>query len=185
MRRFTVDEYHRLIEIGLLTEDDPVELLDGWIVWKMPHNPPHDTALELTDEQIRPHLPADRRLRIQCPVTIGESEPEPDVAVVRGQPRDRQGRHPGPHDLDLLVEVADTTLTRDRNDKGRFYAAGSIMAYWIVNLVDRQIEVYSDPTGPGPNARYRQRQDYRPGDEVPLVIDGKEIARLPVAEFFP
>jgi Putative restriction endonuclease len=185
MRRFTVDEYHRMIEAGILTEDDPVELLGGWIVLKMPHNPPHDNALELADEAIRARLPTGWRLRIQSAIITTDSEPEPDLAVVRGTARVRQGRHPGPADIGLLLEVADSTLLSDGQDKGPLYAAAGIGCYWILNLVDRQVEVYTDPTGPDANPVYRRRQDYRPGDAVPLVLDGQQVVQIPVADLLP
>src|SRR5262245_51361037 len=120
MRRFSVDEYHRLIEIGLFTEDDRVELLDGWIVWKLPHEPLHDVVLELTDEQIRPHLPPDWRLRVRSAITLSESEPEPDLTIVSGAARLFLRRHPGPADIALVAEVSDASLSRDRVDKGQF-----------------------------------------------------------------
>jgi hypothetical protein len=185
MRRFTVDEYHGMIQAGILTEDDPVELLEGWIVWKMPHNPLHDATVDIARELLQGRLPPDWRVRVQSAITLPDSEPEPDLTVVPGPASLYFHRHPGPGDIALLVEVADTSLNRDRNDKGNLYARANIIAYWIVNLVDRHIEVYSNPTGPDPNPVYRQRQDYRPGDNVPLVIDGKEIAQLPVTEFLP
>jgi Uma2 family endonuclease len=185
VRRFTVDEYHRMIQAGILTEDDHVELLEGLIVPKMPHNPPHDIALELTDELIRRHLPEGWRIRIQLPITTTESEPEPDLAVVRGSPRSRQGRHPGPQELALIVEVSDATLTRDRGEKLQIYARAAIGCYWIVNLVDRQVEVRTDPSGPAANPSYRRQQTYAPTDAMPLVIGGQEVARIPVQELLP
>lgn len=183
--RFTVDEYHRLIQTGFLTEDSNVELLEGLLVPKMSRNPPRDIALELADEAIRPRLPAGWRIRNQSAVTTTDSEPEPDLSVVRGDARSRRGRHPRASEVGLLVEVSDTTLTRDREDKGRLYARAEIGCYWIVNLIDRHIEVYSDPTGPTEAPTYRQRQVYRVGDVVPLVLDGQLVAEIPVADLLP
>src|SRR5262249_32996457 len=153
------------------------ELLEGLIVPKMTRNPQYDIALELVDEALRGRLPAGWRLRIQSAITTDDSEPEPDLAVVRGDARSRGGRHPGPPDLGLVVEVADTSLAQDRQEKGRLYARAGIACYWIVNLVDRQIEVYTDPTGPGPSPVYRQRLDFVAADAVPLVLDGNEVTR--------
>lgn len=183
--RFTVDEYHQLIQMGVLTEDDPVELLEGWIVPKMPRNPPHDNAIELAQEALGGLLPQGWRLRIQSAVTLPDSEPEPEVAVVRGPVRNYASRHPHPADVALLIEVADTTLTRDRQDKCRMYARATIVWYWIINLVDRQVEAYSDPTGPGAVPAYRQRQDYGVNDAVPLVIEGREVGRIGVTDLLP
>src|SRR5436305_4096318 len=81
VRRFTVDEYHRMIQTGILEEDDSVELLEGWIVLKMPRNPPHDVAIDLAREAIETRLPAGWRVRVQSAITTSDSEPEPDLAV--------------------------------------------------------------------------------------------------------
>src|SRR5947209_14046669 len=93
--KWTVDAYHHLIQAGLLTEDDNVELLEGWIVPKMPHNPPHDGTIQSTGEAVDRRLPAGWKVRVQSAVTTGDSEPEPDLAVVRGDARTYFHRHPG------------------------------------------------------------------------------------------
>src|SRR5947207_2591394 len=94
VHRFTVEEYHRLIEHGVLTEDDRVELLEGWIVPKMTHNPPHDATIQIVDEQLRPLLRRGWMLRIQSAITLIDSEPEPDLAIVRGNSRTFLQGHP-------------------------------------------------------------------------------------------
>jgi Uma2 family endonuclease len=185
IRKFTVDEYHQLIRIGVLTEDDPVELLEGWIIQKMPRNPPHDGTLAVTNKRLGNRLPAGWHPRVQMAVTLPDSEPEPDLAIVRGQEEDYFTRHPGPSDIALLVEVADSSLNRDRTEKGRIYARAGIPVYWIINLTDAQVEVYSDPTGPDAAPRYRQRQDFDRNADVSLVIDGAVIATVPVRELLP
>lgn len=96
VRRFSVDEYHRMIQAGILTEDDAVELLEGWIVPKMPRNPPHDGTIQIADEVLRPRLPAGWQLRIQSALTMPDSEPEPDLVVVRGDARTYLNRHTRP-----------------------------------------------------------------------------------------
>ena len=184
VRRFSVEEYRRLGEIGVLAEDDRVELLEGWIVPKMNLNPPHSVCVQLVDDAIRKALPEAWCVRIQDVVSTSDSEPEPDVAAVRGAIRDFAQRHPGPEDIGVLIEVADTSLTRDRY-KCRLYGGAGIAVYWIVNLVDRRIEVYTDPTGPDPNPGYRRRNEFGPDDDVPLVIEGREIARIKVSELLP
>ncbi len=183
-RRFTVDEYRRMGETGVLTEDDRVELLEGLVVTKMIHNPPHDSSVHLTDDALRQRLPAGWHTRIQSSVTTDDSEPEPDVAVVRGSARDYSARHPGPHDIGLVIEVADASLRSDRN-KRRLYARARIICYWIVNLVDLQVEVYSDPSGPHESPRYREEAIYRADQSLPLVLDGKEIGQIPVRDLLP
>ena len=186
VRRFTVDEYHRMIHAGILKEDDPVELLEGWIVPKMPRNPPHDVSLALTQAALAAALPPEWICRGQSAVTTPDSEPEPDVAVVRGPIRRYVASHPGPADVGLVVEVADSTLTRDRTLKARLYARAGAPIYWIVNIPDRQVEVYSEPTGPGASMpAYAQRRDFAADAVVPLVLDGRTIATIPVAELLP
>lgn len=184
-RRFTVDQYHRLIEDGHLTEDDDLELIEGYLVHKMARNAPHDIAIELADEQVRTRLPLGWRIRIQSAVTLPDSEPEPDIAIVRGAARSRSQRHPSSSDVGQLIEVSASTLDGDRADKCRIYARANIAIYWIINLVDRQIEVYSQPTGPTPAPAYANRQDYRSGDSVPLVLDGVTVGAIAVDDVMP
>jgi Uma2 family endonuclease len=183
--RLTVEQYHAMIDAGILRSGDPVELLDGWLVQKMTKHPPHGVAIGLAGEALRSVLPAGWVIRYQDPVTATTSEPEPDVVVARGNLRDYVDRHPGPAQVGLLIEVSDTTLGTDRGRKKRIYARAAIATYWIVNLIDNQIEVYSEPSGPAERPDYNQRQDYRSGEEVPVVIDGREVGRLRVQDLLP
>src|SRR5437764_11230931 len=146
-RRFTVSEYHRLIELGILTEDDNLELLDGYLVHKTSRNPPHDAAIQKGLKKWLRLLPPGWDLRVQSAITLTESEPEPDFAIVRGDETVYVSRHPAAADIGLVVEVSDSTLPGDRDDKGRIYARAGLQCYWIVNLNDRQIEVYTAPSG--------------------------------------
>jgi len=184
-RRLTVAEYHEMLKAGILRQDDPFELLEGWLVPKMTRNAPHDVAVSLAEQAIDRELPEEWFRRIQSAVTTADSEPEPDIAVVRGPRRRYLQGHPGPKDTGLLVEVADSSLQRDRTTKQRVNARSMIPVYWIVNLIDMHIEVYTDPSGPDAEPHYRNRQDYGPGDCVPLVLDGQEIARIPVRDLLP
>src|SRR5581483_6624782 len=104
-------------------------------------------------------LPVEWGLHVQAAITLRDSEPEPDLTVVRGPEETYFTRHPGPRDIGLLIEVADSTLLNDRREKGPLHARFRIPVYWIVNINDRCIEVYSEPIG-GKTARYRQRRDY-------------------------
>ena len=183
--RFSVDQYHAMIRAGILTEDDPVELLEGWLVTKMPKNPPHSVVTQLTREALARILPSGWYVDAQEPITTADSEPEPDVMVVRGETRHYLDRHPGPQDVALVIEVADSTLQRDRSLKKRLYAAAGIPVYWIVNLPDSQIEVYTEPSGPGEQLDYRQWQNYGPADTIPVVTEGREVGRLAVRDLLP
>ena len=184
VRPFTVEEYHRLAEAGILTDEDRVELLEGFVVPKMIHNPPHDTSVKLADEALRGRLPTGWHTRVQSAVTIGDSEPEPDVAVVRGSIRDYAVTHPGRGDIGLLVEVAESSLAKDRR-KRQVYARTEIANYWIVDLEDRQVEVYSDPISQEEPSAYKQQTIYRPGESIPLCLDGQHLGDIPVDDLLP
>jgi Uma2 family endonuclease len=185
LRRFTVDEYHQMIDAGILDETDRVELLEGYVVLKMPRNPPHDGTIQIVRRRLTVALPSGWDIRIQSAITLPDSEPEPDLAVVRGDERSYLSRHPGAADVGLAVEVADTSLQRDRDDKGRIYAQVGIPTYWIINLVAHQVEVYTQPSGPTGAPSYAQRQDFALGSSVALVLDGAVVASIPVADLLP
>jgi Uma2 family endonuclease len=185
VHRFTVDQYHTMIQTEILGEEDPVELLEGWVITKMSRGPRHDAVLALALRVVGANLPANWHLRGQSAVTTEQSEPEPDVAVVRGDIRDYMNRHPGPGDTALGIEVADSSLSHDRNFKGPIYAKSGLPVYWVINLRDAQIEIYSDPSVNDPQPRYRQCQIYRKGDSVPLVLDGQVVAMIPVRDLLP
>jgi Uma2 family endonuclease len=184
-RRFSVPEYHRLTEIGVLTEDDDLELLEGYLVLKMARNPPHDCSIQLVSGAINLANPAGWCVRIRCAITLPDSEPEPDITLARGSARNYAARHPGPSDIGTLIEVADSTLLGDRADKGRVYARASVPVYWIVNLIDRQIEVYEQPSGPTTAPAYAKTTTYRVGDAIPLVLDGKTVTTFAVQDLLP
>ena len=184
-RRFSVPEYHRLIELGMLTEDDNLELLEGYLVHKMSRNPPHDAAIQKGTKKWLRVLPAGWDLRVQSAVTLLDSEPEPDFAIVRGDETAYLTRHSAAADIGLLIEVSDSTLPGDRDDKGRIYARAGIPCYWIVNLHDRQIEVYTSPSGAVPDPKFAQRVDYRPGDSVSLALGGTAQVQVAVQDLLP
>lgn len=183
-RRLTVDEYHQMIRAGILAEGEPVELLEGFLVRKMARGSPHDWAIQVLTRLLVRLLPPTWEVRIQCATALlPDSEPEPDFAIVRGGISYRD-HHPGPGDIGLVIEVADSSLPLDRQAKGRIYARAAIPVYWIVNLPERQVEVYTTPSGPtGAEPAYACRQDYAPGSAVPVELDGTLIGMLPVADF--
>lgn len=179
--RMTVDRYERLVEAGVL--DDPkVELINGWLVTKMSKNPPHTFANGRLFRLLDRLLPAGWHLRKEDPVQIPiYDEPEPDLAVVAGVLEDYLERHPDPAKVALVVEVADSSLDRDQDEKQTTYARAGIPYYWIVNLVDRQVEVYADPRG----GRNQESHIYPSGSEVPVVIAGVEVGKIAVDEILP
>lgn len=182
LRRFSVAEYDALGRAGVLTPRDRVELLEGCVVQKMSQNPPHAGTVYLLQEVLRALLPAGWIVRGQSAVTLSDSKPEPDGAVVRGDRTTYLTRHPGPADFGIVIEVADSSVAEDRSDMARIYARAGLPAYWIVNIPDRQVEVYTDPRPAADPPAYTRRQDYKPGEAVPVVLDGAAVAEVSVAD---
>lgn len=183
--RLSVDQYHTMIQTGILSEDDPVELFEGWLVTKMPKNPKHSLVTLLVQGALSHPLPTGWHVRGQEPVTTEDSEPEFDIVVARGELRQYLDQHSGPQDVTLIVEVADSSLPRDRMLKKRLYAAAGIPVYWVVNLPELRIEAYSDPSGQVEQPTYRQQHDYGTADAIPVVLDGREVTRIAVRELLP
>jgi Uma2 family endonuclease len=180
--RFTADQYERMEEAGILTEDDRVELIGGYVVTKMGKGPAHFWVVESTEGTLKLLLGGTWCVRREGTARIPPfDEPEPDVAVARGTRATYLQRHPAPADIVLLVEVSDTTYHRDRGKKWDANARSGIPVYWIVNLPRRRIEVYTDPTPEG----YRSRRDYHPGESIPIVIDGQELGQVAVDDILP
>ena len=180
--RISVDRYDRMVESGLLGEDDPIELLNGVMVWKMPKKPKHSTVSRRCERMIERLIPPGWHVRKEEPVRIPDyDEPEPDIAVVRGDDDLYEDRHPGPGDVALLIEVAESSLLRDRGVKREIYARAGIPAYWIINLVDRQLESHSRPTG----GAYPPPTVLGVADSVELIIEGHVAGRIAVADVLP
>lgn len=144
-RRFTADEVLRMLEAGVLCEDEPLELLDGALVIVRPQGPLHITALQIVAGCLRSVSSVDAHVRVQAPLTTSTtSMPEPDVALVRGDVRDYRDRHPSGEETILVVEVALTSQALDRA-KAAMYAKAGVPQYWIVDLEARRLEVSSSP----------------------------------------
>jgi Uma2 family endonuclease len=182
LARVSVAGYQRMIASGALAAEDKVELLENYVVLQMPHNPPHDSTIQRMLRPLLRSLPGGWDLRVQSAITLSDSEPEPDFAIVRGSSADYESHHPFAADVALVIEVADTSLARDRHDKGRIYANAEIANYWVVNLLDRRLEVYREPSPAEAAAEYAASQVYQVGEDVPLVLDGNTVALIAVAE---
>lgn len=182
--RLDVEQYHEMIRLGILTEDDQVELLEGWLVCKMPKKPPHTLANDLTRDTLLAMLPVGWHVKTQDPITLPDSEPEPDVVVVRGDRRQYADHPPCAADIVLVVEVAETTLVRDRGLKKRLYARAGIPVYWILNLAAQRLEVYSAPVASDTTADYQERRDYELTEQIWLQLDDGEIGPIVVGELF-
>ncbi len=185
--RLSIDKYEEMVRSGVFTKRDRLALIDGFLVAKMTKKPPHTVSAELCRVRLDRMLPPGWHLRIERPIRIPSraSLPEPDLVVARGEIRDFGTRDPEPPDVALVVEVADSSLDDDRNLMARVYGGGGIDFYWIVNRIEGQVEVYSGPSGPSEPLGYRHCEVYRPGQEIPLVIAGSEVGRIPVAELLP
>ena len=177
-RNFSRRDYENMIRAGILGEDDHVELIGGRIVDMSPEGPVHAGAIDLCAEVLRRVFGNEHTVRVQHPLAVDfEDEPEPDVAVVRGGPREYLAEHP--HTAVLVVEVAESSLAHDRGDKAALYARAGLADYWIVNLVDRRLEVHRDPTPGG----YRSVRVLAAGDEIaPLAAPSTHVA---VANLLP
>lgn len=145
--RFTVDDYDRMLEVGILAEDNRIELLDGEVIEKMGEGSPHAACIGRLDRVASRALGDQAMVRVQHPVVVGKySEPEPDVAIVRWRDDFYATAHPRPEDVLLLVEVADCSRVLDGNRKLPIYAAHGVAESWLVDLHARRIEVHRDPT---------------------------------------
>jgi Uma2 family endonuclease len=182
LHRVSVTKYHEMIAKGILGEDDPIELIEGYMVAKMPRNPEHDSALSAVQDLVTRMVPSGFTVRGQCAATIQDSEPEPDLVVARGDRTVFRSRHPGPADTRLVVEVSALSLIFDRTDKARVYARARVPVYWVVNVIDKQIEVLTQPGGPDDAAAYAQRDVFAVGTHVPVVLDGNTIGMIAVAD---
>jgi Uma2 family endonuclease len=143
-RRWSRIEYDRLIDLGVFQPGDPIELIGGELLVAEPQGAPHYTSIQKTARVLEEAFGPSWNVRTQGPIGLDEeSEPEPDIAVVPGEPEDYGTSHPTR--ADLVVEVSESSLAFDRGHKGSVYARAGIVDYWIVNLVDRVLEVYREP----------------------------------------
>jgi Uma2 family endonuclease len=143
----------------------------------MPKYPPHDSRIDLLVHWLIRNLPDGWIVRVQNSIATSDSVPEPDIAIVRGQPGDYEDRHPSGADTALIIEVADSTVRRDRA-KAAIYARAGVPEYWIVNLKDRQIEIYSQPRGRGAKRAYRAPETRKGNTELDLILGGDSVGTL-------
>jgi Uma2 family endonuclease len=180
--KLSVNQYHQMIATGILPEGEPIELLEGYMVLKMSRGTPHDVSLDMLAEQLSRVLPAPWYPRTQMAITLADSEPEPDIAVVPGPRRQYAAAHPTPAECRIVIEVSDSSLAIDRHDKTRVYARASIPVYWVVNVVDKVVEVYTQPSGPTAAPAYAKCDTFAVGASVPVVLDGNAVGTIAVAD---
>ena len=180
--RLSVRQYDQMTLAGVIAEDEQVELIEGLLVTKMSRNRPHIVAgkkgLRVLSQIISPGWHVAKEDPI---VASDSSKPEPDLAIVRGDAEDYLDRDVTAEDVALVIEIAESSLSVDQTDMAHVYSSSGIAVYWIVNLVDQQVEVY---TNPGPDG-YQSSQIFKAGQEVPVLIDGHGAGRISVAEILP
>jgi Uma2 family endonuclease len=169
-KRFTVEEYHRLAELGFFHEDDRIELIRGEIIQMAAKGTPHTTCCSNLLEELAVLLRGRAKLRCQDPITLpSKSEPEPDFAILRKRADNYLSAHPTPEDILLVIEIADSTLKYDQETKLPLYAEAVISDYWIFNLVNNYLEAYSEPYQDSQgNFGYRMKRIVLPNQTIIL-----------------
>ncbi len=161
--RWSIEDYHRMIEAGILS-DRKVELLDGYILEMSPEGPLHRSTGEQLANYLRQRLSNKAWIREVGPITLQNSEPEPDIAVVE-LPRSRyRNRHPYPEDIFWLIEISNSTLTKDLTEKKQIYAVAGIPEYWVVAIKNREVYVFRQPV----NGDYQYQEKFTTGSLTPL-----------------
>jgi Uma2 family endonuclease len=176
---WTRERYDEAVNAGVFTPEDNVELLDGHIVPKMPQNKRHRVATVYAHQALAKVFASGSHVQVQAPIALSDrTEPEPDVAIIRGAPLDHDP-HPSADAVLLLVEVADSSLLRDRLSKAVLYAEAGVAEYWIVNLQDSVLEVHRDPAGEA----YRTKTTHASGETVTPVHAPE--ASIAIADLLP
>jgi len=182
--RFTAARYQELTRRGFFGPDDKIELIDGYLVKKMPQDDPHAFVIDLLSELFLRALPPEWTARCQLPVRLSsDTIPEPDAVVVPGPKSLYRRRKPGRKDIALVIEVADSSLRYDRTTKHLIYARDRLPVYWIVNIVAQTVEVYTDPKG-GRQPAYRKREDFGRGTRLPVVLRDAKVAEINIDHLF-
>ncbi|MCC5622267.1 Uma2 family endonuclease [Nostoc sp. CHAB 5715] len=168
-KRFTIAEYHRLTELGFFEENDRVELIKGEIIQMAAKGTPHSVCETRLERELYKLVGDRATLRGQQPITLSNnSEPEPDRVIAKNRDDDYLANHPSPSDILLLIEIADSSLKYDQEEKLLIYAEAGISDYWIFNLVDNYLECYSEPYQMQVKFGYRRKFIYLPNESVNL-----------------
>lgn len=185
-KRFTIEQYHRLIDQETFSTEERTELIEGEITQMAGKGKPHAVCCSLLNRELLKLIGNDAIVRCQDPIMLSNySEPEPDLAIARNREDNYLSNHPTPADILLVIEIADSSWEYDRQVKLSLYAKSGIADYWIFNLIENQLEVYRHPYQK-PQSRsfdYRQKQIFLPNETV--ALPGLADAILDLAKVFP
>ncbi len=183
LARLTVDQYEAMVDSGVFTKHDQFTLINGFLVAKVPKSPRHTFITKNLGRKLKGLITSGWDFRIEDAIRLADSEPEPDLSMARGDIEDYVDRHPGPTDLAMVVEVAASSVSVDRQ-MADVYGPAGIPVYWILNLKARQVEVYTLSKRRGAS-RYGKPRVFKVGQSVPVVIEGVEVGRIAVADILP
>ncbi|AVZ31193.1 Uma2 family endonuclease [Nodularia spumigena CS-584] len=165
-RKFTVQQYHQMLESGILREDDRVELIRGEIIEMSPIGTKHAACVKCLNKLLYSKLGDRVLIAIQDPIILtNKSEPQPDVALLKPRDDFYETAHPQPQDIFLLIEVADSTVMYDREEKIPLYAEAKIMEVWLIDINAQIVEVYQQPTAAG----YQVMQKFTCGQSLSIT----------------
>ncbi|MEM9777961.1 MAG: Uma2 family endonuclease [Chloroflexota bacterium] len=183
--RMSVETYHQMIEAGAFGEDEAIELIHGYLIKKMPKNRRHAQITQILFSLLAQLIGFNRGwfLSIQDPITLDDSEPEPDIAIIRGTPAD-YSNHPQAADIGIVIEISDSSLEYDRGLKKQMYAINRVAEYWIVNVDTEQIEVYTEPFSQENEAGYSNKSIYLAADQLSVALDDQHFAPITVGSIF-
>ena len=174
-RKFTIDEYHQLVDLGFFTENDRIELIRGEIIEMAPKRTPHSVCNSTLFGELYRLLYDRANVRGQEPIILPDnSEPEPDVVIAKKKDDNYLSAHPTVKDIILVIEISDSTLQYDKETKLPLYAEAGINNYWIINLVDNRLEVYNNPFSDNKNRfGYKNQKIFLPNEnlEIPSFKD--------------
>jgi Uma2 family endonuclease len=179
VHRFTVEQYHRMAEAGVFHPEERVELIEGIIVEMTPIGLAHRFAVDQLTQLLVPTVANGWYVAPQNPVAFQRSEPQPDIAIIRGKPTDYRDRHPGSNDIGLLIEVADSSLDFDRRGKGFMYSRYNVPEYWIVNVVEDCVERHRRLPG---QLAFGPCDIFKLDQSVPVFLDGKQFGEIKVID---
>ncbi|MEM8722868.1 MAG: Uma2 family endonuclease [Cyanobacteria bacterium P01_G01_bin.39] len=173
-KKFTLDEYHRLVDLGFFTENDKIELIRGEIIEMSPKRTSHSVCNSILFGELYSLLRDRANVRGQEPIILADSEPEPDVVIAKQKDDNYLSAHPIPEDVILIIEISDSTLQYDRETKLTLYAEAGINHYWIINLVENHLEVYSNSFANSQGKfGYRHKSIILPCETVSIPSFGK------------